>query len=235
MIAKANGRLRSVPGQLRTQMAELINRLVGNTGNSGGNVSPIPVYDSRKLVKRMLVKRPLSNALKEDVITGRPVTLFLPDVSPSCAREAQDACDIANAAGYAGVSGSDVLVLPHSNGCVDEHEDSYFPWFNGRPVNVRGEALQQLFSDVTGGRSSYKVRAVVAIGDHDAEELYSQIAALNKVTRFVWLHNAGGHREKLSAREELPEWSSDRLGKLSLVYGCTGKRQMVRGLDLALK
>ena len=237
-LANANGRLRAVPPRLRTQMAELINRLMGNSGNSGGNVSPIPVYDSRKLVKRMLVKRPLPNALKEDVITGRPVTLFLPDVSPSCALQAQAACDIANAAGYAGVSGSDVLVLPHSNGCVEEHDDSYIPWFNGKPVTMQRAEWARLFREITEGRSTYKIRVVIAVGDHDAEEMYAQIAALKSVVRLVWLHNGGEQRRGPyidREKDSLYSWSVEARNKTSFVWNCTKQTQMIRGLDLVLR
>lgn len=238
-LAAANGRLRRVPTKLRARMAELINRLMGSSGAAGGSVSPIPVYDSRKLVKRMLVRRPLPNALKEDVVTGRPVTLFLPDVSPSCAAQAQDACDIANAAGYAGVSGSDVLVLPHSNGCVSEYEDSYVPWFNGKPVNLRQTEWSRLFMQIVEGRSKYKIRVVVAVGDHDAADMYKQLAALKSVMRLVWLHNDAveGNRGPHVARTptNFLGWSQDLINKTTLVWGCDNQYQMIRGLDLALK
>lgn len=236
-LASANGRLRAVPAKLRRQMAELINRLVGSSGAAGGSVSPIPVYDSRKLVKRMLVKRPLPNALKEDVVTGRPVTLFLPDVSPSCSAQAQDACDIANAAGYAGVSGSDVLVLPHSNGCVSEHEDAYVPWFNGRPVNLRGADWERLFTQIIEGRSKYRIRVVVAVGDHDAADMYEQLAGLKSVMRLVWLHNdtGGASGVRINRSHVYHDWEPDRVRKTTLVWGCTNQYQMIRGLDLALR
>ena len=238
-IAQANGRLRRVPSKLRARMAELINRLVGSSGAAGGVASPIPVYDSRKLVKRMLVKRPLPNALKEDVVTGRPVTLFLPDISPSCAAQAQDACDVANAAGYAGVSGSDVLVLPHSNGCVREYEDSYVPWFNGKPVDLRQAEWERLFTQIVEGRSKYRIRVVVAVGDHDAAEMYEQLAALKSVMRLVWLHNDAveGNRGPHVCRQptEYLGWSQDLIRKTTLVWGCDKQSQMIRGLDLALK
>jgi hypothetical protein len=236
-IASAHGRLRRVPATLRTRVAEIINRLVADRGTVGSNVSTIPVYDSRKLVKRMLVKRPLANALKEDVVSGRPVTLFLPDISPSCEDQAQAACDMANAAGYAGVSGSDVLVLPHSNGCIEGEADNYIPWFNGKPVNARGQALEKLFNDITAGRSPYRIRAVVAIGDHDAINLYEQVVALRSVIRMVWLHNdcVNGPGAKLSGDDWLPGWSWEYTRKLKLLYGCTNQKQMLRGLDIALR
>lgn len=238
-IAAANGRLRRVPTKLRARMAELINRLMGSSGAAGGSVSPIPVYDSRKLVKRMLVRRPLPNALKEDVVTGRPVTLFLPDVSPSCADQAQDACDVANAAGYAGVSGSDVLVLPHSNGCVSEYEDSYVPWFNGKPVDLRQAEWERLFTQIVGGRSAYKIRVVVAVGDHDAADMYAQLVALKSVKRLVWLHNDAVEGKRGPHIASTPSgflgWSQDLIRKTTLVWGCDNQYQMIRGLDLALK
>jgi hypothetical protein len=155
--AGTHGRLRVVPPQLRNKTAELINKLVHESGAAGDRLTPIPILSARKVVKRMLVRRPLGNAFKEDSNAGRPVTLFLPDVSPSCARQAQAACDVANAAGYAGVSGSDVLVFPHSNG---EVEEDYVPWFNGRPNLANLTKTEALFSEITSGRSRYNIRIV---------------------------------------------------------------------------
>lgn len=235
--AGTHGRLRVVPPQLRTKTAELINRLVHESGAAGDRLTPIPVLSARKVVKRMLVRRPLGNAFKEDSNSGRPVTLFLPDVSPSCARVAQASCDVANAAGYAGVSGSDVLVFPHSNG---EVEPEYVPWFNGRP-NLMGTAkTTAAFEELIAGRSRYNIRVVVAIGDHDAEEVYRQIVALPKVVRLVWLHNhkPGGRLPVIAQPQEvaLPSrtWTDALRSKTTMVFGCSDQTTILRGLELAL-
>jgi hypothetical protein len=240
--AAANGRLRAVPPAERRAMAALICRLLGQGAAAGGSVGPIPVLSAKKLVKRMLVRRPLANALKEDVITGRPVTLFLPDISPSCARQAQAACDLANAAGYAGVPGSDVLVLPHANGCV-EHAEEYRPWFNGRPVEGPLAAFEEQFAAIAQGRARYKIRVVVAIGDHDAVEMYQELAGSRGVQRLLWLHNERHLRDEVLREPRLvrPEhgrvghWSPEARRKLSFVFGCTNQREMLRGFDLATK
>jgi hypothetical protein len=232
-IAGATARLRRVSPKLRQQLAELINKLVATSGTAGEEFAPVPMIDSRKLVKRMLVRRPLANALKEDVQRGRPVTLFLPDISPSCAAQAQDSCDIANAAGYAGVAGSDVLVLPHSNGCV-ESGDAYTPWFNGKPAPMDKLQFAELLDRVIKGTSRYRVRVVVAIGDHDAEEMYEEILGVRQVTKLIWLHNdtdGNGGRAALASGRSRPRWASD---KLRLVYGCINAKEMLRGLKLSL-
>jgi len=235
-IADATARLRRVSPKLRRQLAEVINRLVATSGTAGEELSTVPMIDSRKLVKRMLVRRPLANALKEDVQRGRPVTLFLPDISLSCSAQAQDACDLANAAGYAGVAGSDVLVLPHSNGCV-ESGDAYTPWFNGKPAPMSKTQFAEVLDQVVRGTSKYRVRVVVAIGDHDAEEMYHEVARLRQVTKLIWLHNdtMDGSSNAVRARSSYrPDWDADGLEKLHLIYGCVDQVQMLRGLNLAI-
>lgn len=239
-LTSAHGRLRRVPQKLRSQMAELINRLVSQAGTTGSQLGPIPVLSARKLVNRMLVRRPLQNALKEDSVSGRPVTLFLPDVSPSCEAQAQIACDLANAASYAGLTGSDVLVLPHANGQVDRSEE-YFPWLNGKPVTTDVAEIPQIFDDVCSGRSRFTVRVAVFIGDHDAVDHYGSVAALKTVLRVVWLHN---YRDS-SSREGVtpvyagsflrPGWHSDADRKLSMMAGCISMDSMLRGFDKAVK
>lgn len=239
-LTTSHGRLRRVPQKLRSQMADLINRLVSQAGTTGSQLGPVPVLSARKLVNRMLVKRPLPNALKEDSVSGRPVTLFLPDISPSCEAQAQIACDLANAAGYAGVSGSDVLVFPHCNGMVDA-EPNYFPWLNGKPVTTDVTQIKTLFDDVCGGRSRFKVRVAVFLGDHDAVVQYEQIAALKTVLRAVWLHNyqpSSGRpvATPVQAGSPLaPGWSDGVKEKLSLVQGCITTESMLQGMRIALK
>ena len=240
-IAGAHGRLQKVSPALRAQMAALINLLVGQGKAAGGQMGPIPVLSPRKLVTRMLVQRPLANALKEDVVTGRPVTLFLPDVSPSCERQAQAACDVANAAGYSGVAGSDVLVFPHSNGFIDETDDAYVPWFNGKVHTTDRAAITRLFNEVVTGKGKWRVRAVVIIGDHDGVDLYRQLAALPRIARMIWLHNEQRDYSKRTlsmaegADRRLDGWLPESLQKVSMVYGCVTQPHMVQGLKMALQ
>lgn len=236
MIAGAHGRLQRVPPKLRQQVADLINRLVDRGGRAGETFAPIPVLSARKLVQRMVVRRPLPNALKEDSMTGRPCVLFLPDVSPSCAEQAQIACDLANAAGYAGVSGSDVLVFPHSNGEVDSTEN-YIPWFNGKPVATDPGQVNRLFEQICGGQSCYRVRVVVFIGDHDAAEQYHRVIGLKSVTRALWLHNYFSGKYAVPEPAEsgiVPDWQPELLSKLSMIQGCTNLPTMLKGFKIAL-
>jgi hypothetical protein len=220
-------------------MADLINRLVMQGGTAGDNPSPTPLLSATKVVRRMLVRRPLTNALKEDTITGRPVTLFLPDVSPSCKPQAQVACDLANAAGFAGVSGSDVLVLPHANGTVSPTA-AYIPWYNGKPMLSELNQVESLFEDICSGRSRFRVRVVVFLGDHDAVRRYGEIAALRSVLRVVWLHNYGdpdGRSVEPPAMAEdflQPPWEPAAKKKLTMVRGCGGQRTMLQGFNMAL-
>lgn len=235
-VSRGLGRLQRVPQKLRNQMAELINRLVEQGGTVGDTFGPVPVLSATKLVKRMVVRRSLPNALKEDTVAGRPVVLFLPDISPSCAEQAQAACDLANAAGYAGVSGSDVLVLPHFNGGVQSDEE-YIPWFNGAPAATSVREAERLFHEVCSGQSRYRVRVVVMLGDHDAVSRYGNIAALRSVTRVLWLHNAktSSGRPEPAASRLLPSWSPEAMEKLSMMVGCVDQSRMLRGFDMALK
>jgi hypothetical protein len=241
---KASGRglarLRAVPPATRARMATMICRLVGSGAASGGEFGPIPVLSARKLVKRMLVKRPLANALKEDVVTGRPVTLILPDISPSCAATAQAACDIANAAGYAGVTGSDILVLPHFNGEAPTDEE-YRPWFNGRPVTGPAAGFSQQFDQIVNGESRYKVQVVVVIGDHDGEDTYRRLCNLRSIRRMIWLHNAFAQNKRPREATKHPTedvvrgWPPQASKKLSVVYGCVNAEQMMRGFDMVTR
>lgn len=227
------GRLRKVSPKLRARVADLINQLVDIKGSAGDSLITIPVLSARKVVKRLVVRRPLGNAFKEDSNAGRPVTLFLPDVSPSCSRQAQIACDISNAAGYAGVSGSDVIVFPHSNGAV---ESEYVPWFNGQPKMVSRKEVSTLFHDLTLGQTPYEIRAVVAVGDHDAYNLYRSIAARVGVKRFVWLHNLPSRTGPTVVPPTLHghEWPSTALDKTTMVVGCRDEESILRGLELSL-
>ena len=239
-IAGAHGRLQKVSPALRAEMAALINLLVGQGKAAGGQMGPTPVLSAKKLVTRMLARRPLANALKEDIVTGRPVTLFLPDISPSCAAQAQAACDVANAAGYSGVAGSDVLVFPHSNGCVDEYADEYVPWFNGKPYTTDRPTIARLFDEVTTGKGKWRVRAVVIIGDHDGASLYSQIADLKRIARMIWLHNeqcSSSRQIELAEKGDhrLYGWQPKSEDKVSMVYGCVTQPHMVKGLKMALQ
>lgn len=239
-VAKANGRLRRVQPAIRSKMADLINRLVMRGGTAGDSPSPTPLLSAQKVVKRFLVRRPLSNAFKEDTITGRPVTVFLPDVSPSCEHQAQIACDLANAAGFAGVSGSDVLVFPHSNGCV-EADASYVPWFNGKPMLTEIGQITSLFNAICAGNSRFRVRVAVLLGDHDAVDRYGEIAALRSVLRVIWLHNYGdpdgrsGLPPVMAEKTLLPAWSPEAMKKLTMVSGCGGQKTMLQGFELALR
>lgn len=235
-VARGLGRLQRVSQKLRNQTAGLINRLVEQGGSVGETTGPIPVLSASKLVRRMVVRRPLPNALKEDTIAGRPVVLFLPDISPSCAEQAQVACDLANAAGYAGVAGSDVLVLPHFNGGVDSTEE-YIPWFNGKPVATDPREVARLFEDICSGKSKFRVRVAVFLGDHDAVDRYGDIADLRSVTRVLWLHNSStrSRQPEPAADRLLPNWSPEAMGKLSMMAGCVDQPRMLTGFDTALK
>ena len=241
MVARACGRLHRVPAWLRATMAQVINKLVANGGTAGEEMSQIPSLHASKLVQRMVSHRPLPGALKEDVCKGRPVTLFLPDISPSCAAQAQISCDIANAAGHAGVAGSDVLVFPHSNGCVEADEDqSYTPWFNGRPILNNVENVAKLFDQLIQGESKYKIRVVICIGDHDALRTYRDVANLPDLTNLIWLHNycINGSVEPRVVDEQCeayPLWEPEIKEKLTLVSSCCDQKTIIKGLKCALQ
>lgn len=235
-IAKATGRLQRVPGPLRNKMAGLINRLVMRGGTAGESLSPIPVTSAPKLVRRMVVRRPLPNALKEDTVAGRPAILFLPDISPSCESQAQIACDLANAAGYAGTSGSDVLVFPHSNGCV-ERESEYTPWLNGKPMTTETKEITKIFDSVIHGRSEFLIKVIICLGDHDAEELYRDLCTqIPKLHRLIWLHNIGDKAPRpITGGRLFPNWRAEAIDKLIMIGGCENRPKMIKGLEIAIK
>ena len=231
-VGRGLAALKRVPLPLQIRMAALINKII-NAGAYGADLDEIPLTCNSKLVRRMLVKKPLVNAYKSDDHRGRPAIAFLPDVSPSCAASARAACDVANAAGYAGVSGTDVVVLPHFNGCVT-NGDEYVPWVNGRPHgNLRKNG--DFFSDVCRGRA-YNVKVFVIVGDHDGEELYKEIAS-NQRNRLIWLHN-GVFRLKGSKRLTSPLSRRNWLSKaknVAIVSDCRDEASMLAGFSLAAR
>jgi hypothetical protein len=233
-VSRGLGRLRRVDVKTRQRMADLINRIIGK-GAAGDQLTPIPVTDHRRLVKKMLSRRPLTNAFKEDSDSGRPAILFLPDISPSCAAQAQAACDIANAAGYAGVSGADVLVMPHFNGSIDSSCEEYMPWCNGRPMTLDRAEQDRLFAEATSAKR-FNVRAVVIVGDHDGEDLYKQMTEQPKFRHIIWLHNFAGKSsgpELVTGKNNMFQWPDGNTKKLRLVLGCTNAEFMMRGLHVA--
>lgn len=231
-VSRGLGRLRRVDVKTRQRMALLINRILG-MGKAGDQLTPIPVTDHRRLVKKMLSRRPLTNAFKEDSDSGRPAILFLPDISPSCAAQAQPACDIANAAGYAGVPGADVLVMPHFNGDIDSSCEEYMPWCNGRPMTLRREEQSKLFTEATSG-DRFNIRAVVIVGDHDGEWLYKQMADQPKIRQIIWLHNltAAGKPARYAGGNWF-SWPQADTKKVCLVTGCINAESMMQGLEVA--
>lgn len=230
-VSRGLARLGRVDVKTRNRMAVLINRILGR-GSAGEQLTPIPVTDPRRLVKRMLSRRPLANSFKEDSDSGRPAILFLPDISPSCAAQAQAACDIANAAGYAGVPGADVLVMPHFNGGIDSDCEEYMPWRNGRPMTLHRKEQEQLFADATQGRQ-FNIRAVVIVGDHDGAHLYREMADQPKIRDVIWLHNYADGRDPEMQLGQF-EWPKADTKKVSLVINCTDAERMMRGLELAV-
>jgi hypothetical protein len=232
-VSRGLGRLRQVDVKTRQRMATLINQILGG-GKAGDQLTPIPVTDHRRLVKKMLSRRPLTNAFKEDSNSGRPAILFLPDISPSCAAQAQPACDIANAAGYAGVPGADVLVMPHFNGEIDSSCEEYMPWCNGRPLTLNRTEQAELFADATAGRR-FNIKAVVIVGDHDGECLYRQMTEQPKFRHIIWLHNFASAAKKptLVFGSSWFSWPTAET-RIRLVLGCTNAENMVHGLSLAV-
>jgi hypothetical protein len=119
-------------------------------------------------------------------------------------------------------------------------EEDYVPWFNGRPNLANLTKTEALFSEITSGRSRYNIRIVVAIGDHDAAELYREIAALKKVVRLVWLHNIPVSRRRPTvvpsdANNLYGEnWTAETRNKVTMIYGCVDQASILGGLELAL-
>jgi len=230
-IGRGVAQLKSVSPPLRSQMAALINKIVMG-GRVGGCLGDIPVTDNRRLVRRLQSKRPLKNAWKQDDTTGRPAILFLPDVSPSCGASAEAACRIANAAGYAGTSGADVLVMPHFNGDVD-NGDEYIPWLNGQPMGLNNNG--QIFREVLSGESRHKIRVVVIIGDHDGEHEYKKLEMQPRIKKIVWLHNLRQNARDRGRLKAHLDWPTPAVKKITLVTDCTDEQSMMSGFDLAVK
>ena len=229
-----------VTSQLVRQARSALSRLVDGENQSG------PRYDWTEFSKRLVTGRPVYPARKEE--DGRPAVLILADVSGSCSAFSDVALMVAKAAAKSGVNGADVVIVAHSNGYPQEWQVN-----DGKPQKIDlpwGEKAQAWYDN---NLRKYQIKAVVALGDWDAEWLYHWLAEMPAVTRLVWLDNWSSSVMPPTVRRDLfkkasantnicfdapwhfeQPWSKRAAGKSTYVVGCGTGQDFLDGLKLAL-
>jgi len=194
----------------------------------GGQGETSPRWDTSELVKRLISRRPLWPARRDE--EGRPSILVLPDVSGSCYAIARESLRLARAVALLGVPGAEVVIVSHVNG-------------QPREVQMNTSATMEVsvsedFADITGFYQrlikAYMVEAVVAVGDSDAEDVYTWLASHPAISRLVWLDNSFCRRLERPKRSPLPRWPAPARQKTTHLVGCK-KERFAEALELALR
>lgn len=182
-----------------------------------------PRWDWPEFAERLLVRRPLARARREE--QGRPAILLLVDMSGSCTGITNKSFPVAKAAGALGVPGADVIVVAHSNGIPFEVQVNDTP---AAPVHVPANDWRAVDAATPGVYESllsrYDLRVVIAIGDADAAWVFGLLADRPRVKRFIWIDNYGGITppERIIARHATG-WGWSAAAKKKTVYK-TGQR-----------
>lgn len=204
----------------------------------GGETESGPRYDWQEFCERLVTFRPLAPARREE--EGRPAILVLADVSGSCSSFSGESVIVARAVATLGMPGADVIVVSHSNGFPEEWQVN-----GGKPREVGSIGWDDTETALDWYERTlrrYRVEAVVALGDWDAEWLYRHLALQPAVRRFVWLDNwsCTVFGRPVSRPDKFSEWSGGdwpraARRKATYVVGCAGAPDFVEGLRLALR
>ena len=190
-----------------------------------GQSEASPRWDSSKLVKRVVARRPLWPARREEF--GRPSILVLPDVSGSCAPIAEQSLRLARAAAALGVPGADVIIVSHVNGEPRETQVN-----NAAPRYTRYDSSQAIgyYRRLT---LKYHVTAVLAVGDGQGEWVYRELASHPAINRLVWLDNTRCRVLPAPRRVELMGWPKAARAKAICLEACPAE-DFAGCLELAL-
>lgn len=229
------------PGLVRQARQALARLLEGGETQSG------PRWNWVEFSKRLKTGRSVYPARKEE--EGRPTILVLADVSGSCAGFSDVSLMVAQAVARLGVSGSDVIVVSHSNGYPQEWQIN-----TGKPEEVKVEWGTEALPWYQKALRQYNIEAVVALGDWDAEWLYRWLAEMSSVKKLVWLDNWSSSALPPTLRPDLfrkatknqsvfwdtpwhfeTPWSPRAKSKSTYVVGCSEALDFLRGLKLAIK
>lgn len=242
--ATASLKRAGIDPRIASQARKVLARLL-----EGGESETGPRWDYTEFCKRLKTARSVYPARKEE--EGRPAILVLADVSGSCSGFSDESVAVAKAVATMGVSGTDVIVITHSNGYPTEIQVN-----QTAPVDVTdvrdNEAVAAWYENVL---KRYDIQAVVAMGDWDAEWLYRNLAHLPRVTKLVWLDNwSCNNLDQPVLRQDMFQkaqglaradyytpwefsgpWSRSAQAKTRYVVGCKDAAHFVRGLEIALK
>ena len=208
----------------------------------GGQDEQSMRWDYSRLAARLLTKRSPYPARKEEL--GRPVLLVLADVSGSCASFSGQALLVSKAIAAQGMPGCDVLIVAHSNGYPEECE------LNGRPLpqaqhqrykHIADRAGASYRSDGVAGNvafyqamiADYSITHVIALGDHDAVDVYTMLAEHGSVQQVIWLDNYACNCHE--PRIDKPEVTSVAArAKIRYLTGCKDASAFLAGLRVAI-
>lgn len=188
-------------------------------------------WDYPELATRLLTRRSPYPARKQEL--GRPALLLLADVSGSCAGFSHQSIAVAKAVAALGVAGCDVVIVAHSNGCPSE-------------LSVNNQAHPELLADLAQDYydatvyldfyrdlvKRFDITHIVALGDHDAVEVYSELALMADVQAFLWLDNYNCNNQP--PRLDRPNTSARARAVIRYVTGCQDASEFLRGMQVAI-
>jgi len=207
--------------RVRAAMAQLI--------AFGGQGETSPRWDTSELVKRLISRRPLWPARRDE--EGRPSILVLPDISGSCYAIARESLRLARAVALLGVPGAEVLIVSHVNGQPREIQVCTSAPIIKVSVSEEFAALTGFYQRLI---KTHTVEAVVAVGDSDAEDVYCWLASHPAISRLVWLDNSFCRRLERPRSSPLTRWPAPARQKTTHLVGCK-KERFSEALELALR
>jgi hypothetical protein len=132
-----------------------------------------------------------------------------------------------------GLPGCDVVAVTHSNGCPEEVT------VNNRDQAHLLEKVEQNYYDATrfvtfycGLVARFGLTHVVALGDHDAVDVYVALALLPEVQSFVWLDNYNCNNQRPLLDQPRCAPAAHRL--ICYVTGCQNASEFLKGIQVAL-
>lgn len=189
-------------------------------------------WDYPELAARILTKRTPYPARRQEL--GRPALLVLADVSGSCAGFSHQSLLLAKAVATLGLPGCDVVLVAHSNGCPTEVT------VNSRSEPRLLEGIEEDWYDAARFVSFYRslvarfgLTHVIALGDHDAVNVYASLACQPEIQALFWLDNYNCNNQKAAlSRPEIPSAQARRA--IRYVVGCQSATDFLRGILVAL-
>lgn len=189
-------------------------------------------WDYPELAARLLTRRDPRPARRYE--HGRPALLILADISGSCSGFSNQSLLVAKAIAAQGSVGANVVIVTHSNGCPEDVS------VNNRPHPELLTGLEQEYYNASIYMTFYQKLAaqfgishVIALGDHDAVDVYAVLATSAEIQSFVWLDNHGCNN--YSPRLDAPTTTRAAKAAIRYVIGCKDATEFLRGLRVALR